>query len=278
MTILRWDNHLKIAKYDERTNLPTIYTLESASRYNKYLANYNQNTDDTSAFVVNRSQKHGNKVDFQTNPKKKKLDPIIKLKEIETQNEHSPHMRDTLENHTNVKDRHCPSTNKQSVENEGGMYTRILTQKQILWREWHERLIHMDKETMSNISRQGKIPKILANISPPVCAACQYGKAKKKSLSRHALGSLRNHDNVPGACVSVDQMITTTPGRQITLSGKPTHHAYYCVTVFVDHASGKIFTHYQKNTGAEETLQAKYAFERMSKQHGFILNITMRTM
>lgn len=63
-------------------------------------------------------------------------------------------------------------------------------------------------------------------------------------------------------------MITTTPDRQITLHGRPTSHAYYCVTIFVDHASGKIFTHYQKNTGAEETLAAKQAFEHMSHQHG----------
>ena len=40
------------------------------------------------------------------------------------------------------------------------------------------------------------------------------------------------------------------------------------MTIFVDHASGNIFSYYQKNTGAEETLAAKQAFEHMSHQQG----------
>ena len=112
--------------------------------------------------------------------------------------------------------------------------TSLLTQRKLLWREWHERLGHMEPQTMENLSRKGKIPRILENVHPTVCAACQYGKATRRRLIQKAMGNLRNHLNKPGACVSVYKMITTTPGRKITLNGKPTHKCYYVVTIFVE--------------------------------------------
>ena len=88
---------------------------------------------------------------------------------------------------------------------------------------------------MSNIDRQGKIPKILANISPPVCAACQYGKAKKKSPQDGQLG--HKNCSIPGDLVHIDQSESSTPGRPLTFSGKNTKIKIHIITIFVDQAS-----------------------------------------
>ena len=44
---------------------------------------------------------------------------------------------------------------------------------------------------------------------------------------------------------------------------------YTCGTLFVDHASGKIFNFSQLSTTAAETVQSKLRLEAMARQEGF---------
>ena len=74
--------------------------------------------------------------------------------------------------------------------------------------------------------------------------------------------------DVPGDTVSVDQLISQTPGLIAQMSGILTTQRYTCVTVFVDHYSNLGYVHLQKTTSVEHTLEAKAAFERYAKQHG----------
>ena len=72
----------------------------------------------------------------------------------------------------------------------------------------------------------------------------------------------------PGQCVSVDQMESPVPGLIAQLKGIPTRDRYKAATVFVDHYSCLSFVHLQHSTNAEETIQAKQAFENYARSHG----------
>ena len=121
-----------------------------------------------------------------------------------------------------------------------------LTKYQLLWREWHELLGHLDNTKMKEIGKDGYIPNSLININVPLCATCQYGKSTRKYLIKSQLRSLTpSNIEAPGHCVSIDQMMSSTPGRQITLSGKPSTNTYSCATIFFDHYSRKVYTHFQ---------------------------------
>jgi hypothetical protein len=73
----------------------------------------------------------------------------------------------------------------------------------------------------------------------------------------------------PGDCVSIDQLESNTPGPIAQLKGNPTAKRYKAATIFVDHyTSGLSFVHLQTSTSAEETVEAKDAFERYAASHG----------
>ena len=52
------------------------------------------------------------------------------------------------------------------------------------------------------------------------------------------------------------------------LRGNPTKERYRAATIFVDHYSRLSYVHLQKSTSAEETLEAKTAFENYARTHG----------
>ena len=68
----------------------------------------------------------------------------------------------------------------------------------------------------------------------------------------------------PGECVSVDQLISKTPGLIAQVKGWLTRQRYLAATVFADHASGLSYVHVSEGTTAEETIEAKQAFEAYS--------------
>ena len=74
--------------------------------------------------------------------------------------------------------------------------------------------------------------------------------------------------NSPGAVVSVDQLESSTPGFIGQLKGWLTRQRYSCATIFVDQYSDLTFVYLQCSTNADETLDAKEAFERYAYQHG----------
>jgi hypothetical protein len=55
------------------------------------------------------------------------------------------------------------------------------------------------------------------------------------------------------------------PQLRRTIKGIPTRQRYHFVTVFVDQFSGLSFTHLQKTSSGEETLDAKMAFEGFAR-------------
>ena len=136
---------------------------------------------------------------------------------------------------------------------------------------WHHRLGHISPSKIQILAKQGHLPRRLLDCQVPMCTSCLYGKATRRPWrSRIPKNRMDNTPVItrPGDCVSVDQLVSTTPGLIAQLRGRPTQKRYRAATVFVDQYSGLGYVHLQKSTSAEETVEAKKAFERYAEQHG----------
>ena len=67
---------------------------------------------------------------------------------------------------------------------------------------------------------------------------------------------------MPGATVSIDQMISAQPGLVPQISGHLTSARIWAATVFVDHFSRHIHVHLMRDQTQASTLEAKAAYER----------------
>jgi hypothetical protein len=97
-----------------------------------------------------------------------------------------------------------------------------------------------------------------------------YGKMTRqpwqtKSSNKHPI---RQKVSKPGEWVSVDQLISPTPGLIAQLKGSPTRERYKVATIFVDHFTDFTYVHLQSSTTSSETLTAKHEFERYSRSCG----------
>ena len=117
------------------------------------------------------------------------------------------------------------------------------------------------------------------------CISCECAKAhrrtshKRRSVSKHSQStsdagnkSLKHGHTVPGACISADHYLSPVEGRLYGTFGRE-RQGYTCGTLFVDHASGKIFNFPQFSTTTNETLRSKHSLERLALEEG----ITIRT-
>lgn len=136
----------------------------------------------------------------------------------------------------------------------------------------------------------------VCDISGLKCAACLTAKAhvrtpgvaddacgltgevwsdkKKKKFQAKLNGTkrktLKAGHTQPGDCVSADHYISAVPGRTVSAaSASNKKDGIMCGTLFVDHASGKIFNFCQFSTDADETLASKRRLEDEAKREGF---------
>jgi len=109
------------------------------------------------------------------------------------------------------------------------------------------------------MTRQGTIPRRLLHAEKAVCAACLYAKATRRGWRSKGRKDWTSDNRVPspGQCVSVDQLISPTPGLVVQLKGKLTKSRYTAATIYVDQYTGYGYVHLQKGTTAEETLEGK---------------------
>ena len=104
----------------------------------------------------------------------------------------------------------------------------------------HYDMGHIHPDRLKLMSKQGVIPPKFGQIKMPFCAACAYGKATRRPWRSR---STNNKDEAwkptkPGEVVSVDQMISPTPGLIAQMSGMLTNKRYTSATIYVDHFSG----------------------------------------
>ena len=147
---------------------------------------------------------------------------------------------------------------------EGDPQLLRLQQKQLRLATFHEKLGHVSFDTLNRLAQAGLIPKDLANVPPPKCPGCQYSKAHRKPW-RAKGWRLNNRQlkpaNCPGEGVSVDQLVSPTPGFVPTHRGRPTTARYIGATVFCDHHSDFTYVHLMTKMDADSTITAKEAFE-----------------
>jgi hypothetical protein len=142
------------------------------------------------------------------------------------------------------------------------------TDEELLMAE-HLKLGHLPFDVLQSAAKQGVLPSRIANCTIPKCPGCLFSKAKRKAW-RHNKDTNPVYKLVtkPGECVSMDHLMSSTPGLIGQGVGKLTTNRYTCATVFVDHYTGLDFVYPQESTTALETIDAKRAFERFAAQHG----------
>jgi hypothetical protein len=118
--------------------------------------------------------------------------------------------------------------------------------------------------------------KSTSSCVPPICASCQFGKAKRKAIGTENKskvperdGSLKEGILTPGQVVSTDQFVSSVSGRRSHTFGKEQEHDMYkCGTLFVDTATTYLFVQNQVSTSSTETIRSKHAFERELRSFG----------
>ena len=133
----------------------------------------------------------------------------------------------------------------------------------------HYRFQHISFSKLQEMARQGILPRKLAHCKIPSCSACLYGKATKRAWRWKLSKQTTERKTLkPGEVISVDQMVSPVPGLIAQMVGFLTRQHYKYATVFVDQASCMGFVYLQKTCTAEETIEAKGAFERYAENRG----------
>ena len=150
---------------------------------------------------------------------------------------------------------------------------RELEHDEKLWLRYHNQLNHLGRADMFRLSQSGVLPQCLQKFRyrAPFCAGCTFGKAHRRQW-RHkgsrGTGICSLSHNIPGACVSVDQLVSAQPGLMAQVSGHLTRRRITRATVFKDHFSDFTFCHLQCSSDHEETLSAKWSVEKFAQSCG----------
>ena len=127
----------------------------------------------------------------------------------------------------------------------------------------HHRFQHISFSKLQGMACQGILPRRLAHCKISSCSACLYGKATKRAW-RSKFGKQKQEKKTlkPGEVISVDQMVSPVPGLIAQMVGFLMRQRYKYATVFVDQASRMGSLYLQKTCSAEDTIEAKRAFEQ----------------
>lgn len=129
---------------------------------------------------------------------------------------------------------------------------------------------HLSFRTLKLMAKAGLVPRELANVPPPICPGCAYGKAHRKPWRSKGAQNKRSIRTAlsPGEVLSINQLVSPTPGFVPTHQGRPTTARYNGATVFIDHFSDFVYVCLMSKMDADSTVHAKAAFERVSAAHG----------
>ena len=118
--------------------------------------------------------------------------------------------------------------------------------------------------------------KATTSCQPPLCASCQFGKAKRRAIESENKTKVQAREGVlkegiltPGQLVSTDQFVSSEKGRRSHTHGKEQEQDKFgCGTIFADTATTYLFVQNQVSTSSKETLKSKHAFEREARSFG----------
>ena len=158
-----------------------------------------------------------------------------------------------------------------------------LAQKELLG--WHYKLSHFHIrwiQRLTTVPKNGEsafVPmkeKGLRAGDLPLCEACRLAKATLLPdktttirIKESKDGALKKNVLRPGAVVSTDQFVSSVRGRLPHTQGREKEKEQYSGgTIYVDEASGLIFSSNQVSLNANETLRGKARFERFAQTCG----------
>jgi hypothetical protein len=146
--------------------------------------------------------------------------------------------------------------------------TRRIANRPILQQNYCNTTIDSDTYIFRKLAKMAKlriIPKRLAKCPTPTCLACLYAKAIWKPWHSRMTMNIdeATKPKLPGKCVSVDQLVSPTPGLIARMSGFLTMQRYKYLTVYVDQASRLSFVWLQSNCPRDS-----WAFEQYTKDRG----------
>ena len=133
---------------------------------------------------------------------------------------------------------------------------------------WHYKLNHLSFRKMKALATLGIIPRKYGHCKPPICKACQYGKQHRRPWRTKGKQTRIKPVNVPGQCISVDQMESSLEGFVAQLKGKLTTRRYVGATVFRDHATDFIHVSLMTDFTGQATVDACKEFEACSRTMG----------
>ena len=164
-----------------------------------------------------------------------------------------------------------------------------LSAPQKVWSQSHIRFGHAPFRVVQFVLRTGVLSNdessrrlhttVCKLTTPPLCAACLYGKQKtrhspgqKTVKIQDKEGALKKDNLFPGQQVSADHFICSTKGRLYTSKGKTKEEAMLSGgCIFVDHASGYIDVSMQTHLNTHQTLKAKTEYEQQCQNQGVII-------
>jgi len=171
------------------------------------------------------------------------------------------------------------------------------SQRELL--QLHQRLGHCKMRRIQHLCGKPSDPSLqvsqlktknpgVSTCTPPICAACQFSKSRKRPVRQRLHRNLRppsNHQRQlhptqetdpvdidhlqPGTVVSTDQFHSTVRGRNRHTSGRERNtEKFVGGTIFVDQASGFIYAKPQITLRSGDTIRTKAGFERFCHSVG----------
>ena len=99
----------------------------------------------------------------------------------------------------------------------------------------HQDFGHCSFTKLRKMAQKGTINPKFKNANIPVCSACLYAKVTRKQWRSKTAKNPNVYKPIkPGECVSVDQLVSPTPGLVAQLTGKLTTARYRYATFFFD--------------------------------------------
>jgi hypothetical protein len=135
---------------------------------------------------------------------------------------------------------------------------------------YHQKFGHLSMRALQMMAKLGIIPSRLKDCPVPACSTCIYAKAMKRPWRNK---SRSNYEEIekptrPEQVVSVDQLVSPTPGLVAQMTGRLTVQRYKYAIVFVDQFSRYSYVYLQKTASAEETIKGTIAFEMKCRSMG----------
>jgi hypothetical protein len=134
---------------------------------------------------------------------------------------------------------------------------------------------HGKRRSRNRTSRSSSSLAHITAYSPSALRlAATHAKATKRAWRNKTSKNVEEASQPPrpGDVISVDQLVSPTPGLVAQMTGTLTTKRYRYATIYVDQATGLSYVYLQKTSTAEETIEGKAAFEKYAESRGISIH------